>query len=68
MGDLKGALAAHFNFHLPIHRAFPLTLGLLLPMSLFLRNRGGLVNESNHHKKCQLTTIYLYQTSFGTLE
>ena len=45
MGDLKGALAVHFN--LPLH-SFPSKslskVGLPLPVSLFFRNRGGLVN------------------------
>ena len=45
MGDLKGATAVHFNFPL---LSFSLYItfksGLPLPVSLFLRNRGGLVN------------------------
>ena len=48
MGDLKGALAVRFNFSLPSF-SFPSTqlskLGLPLPVSLFLWNRGGLVND-----------------------
>ena len=45
MGDLKEAPAVHFNFPL---LSFSLYItfksGLPLPVSLFLRNRGGLVN------------------------
>ena len=45
MGDLKEAPAVHFNFPL---QSFSLYItfkrGLPLPVSLFLRNRGGLVN------------------------
>ena len=46
MGDLKEAPAVHFNFPL---LSFSLYItfksGLPLPVSLFLRNRGGLVND-----------------------
>ena len=46
MGDLKEAPAVHFNFPL---LSFSLYItfksGLPLPVSLFLRNRGGLVIE-----------------------
>ena len=56
MGDLKGALAVHFDF--PLDRGFSSTLlskvGLPLPVSLFLRNRRGLVNGwgPNFFKLC----------------
>ena len=48
MGDLKGAPAVHFNLTL---QSFSLyinfkKMGLPLPVSLFLWNRGGLVNEA----------------------
>ena len=48
MGDLKGAPAVHFNFPLLLNFSLYTTfkLGLPLPVSLFLRNRGGLVNAS----------------------
>ena len=46
MGDLEGAPSVHFNFPL---LSFSLYItfksGLPLPVSLFLWNRGGLVNE-----------------------
>ena len=45
MGDLEEAPAVHFNFPLlsfSLYIAFK--SGLPLPVSLFLRNRGGLVN------------------------
>ena len=48
MGDYKKAPAVHFNFPL---LSFSLYItfksGLPLPVSLFLRNRGGLVNEGS---------------------
>ena len=48
MGDLKEAPAVHFNFPL---LSFSLYItfksGLPLPVSLFLRNRGGLVNGNS---------------------
>ena len=47
MGDLEEAPAVHFNFPLlsfSLYIAFK--SGLPLPVSLFLRNRGGLVNEA----------------------
>ena len=51
MGDLKGALAVRFNFPL---QSFSSTLfskvGLPLPDSLFLRNRGDL--ENAHQLYC----------------
>ena len=44
MGDLKGALAVHFNFPL---QSFSLYITfkqrLPLPVTLFIQNRGGLV-------------------------
>ena len=46
MGDLKGAPAVHFNSPL---QSFSLCItfksGMALPVSLFLRNRGGLVSD-----------------------
>ena len=45
MGDLKGAPAVHCNFPLlSFSRYTTLKLGLPLHVSLFLWNRGGLVN------------------------
>ena len=50
MGDLEGAPAVHFNFPL---LSFSLYItfksGLPLPVSLFLWNRGGLVNALDVH-------------------
>ena len=55
MGDLEGAPPEHFNFPL---LSFSLYItfksGLPLPVSLFLRNRGGLVNGS---KPCFKTVV-----------
>ena len=50
MGDLEGAPAVHFNFPLlsfSLYIAFK--RGLPLLVSLFLRNRGGLVNAYKLH-------------------
>ena len=46
MGDFKGASAVHFNFPLlSFYLCTTFKLGLPLPVSLFFRNRGGLVND-----------------------
>ena len=54
MGELKGAPAVHFNFPLLIFTSTQLSkLGLPLPVSLFLRNRGGLVNGADPLPTCR---------------
>ena len=48
MRDLKGTLAVQFNFCLQSFSLYILlVVGLLLPVSLFLQNRGGLVNAAH---------------------
>ena len=48
MGDLNGAPSVHFNLPLLSFSSKQLSKrGLPLPVSLFLRNGGGLVNEQN---------------------
>ena len=55
MGDSKGAPGAHFNFPLQSFLLYLLSkVGLPLPVSLFLQNRGGLVNA----KKTVSYTLY----------
>ena len=45
MGDLKGAPTVHFNFPISSFSLYTtFKLGLPLPVSLFLWNKGGLVN------------------------
>ena len=55
MGDLKGAPAVHFNF--PIERFS--TVGLPLPVRLFLQIMGDLVNG----RSCSLVTIQINFTA-----
>ena len=64
MGDLQGALAVHFNF--PLLSFSQLSkLGLPLPVSLFLWNRGGLVNGAVYIVKC---TVYSVQCTVNSVK
>ena len=73
MGDLKEAPAVHFNFPL---LSFSLYItfksGLPLPVSLFLRNRGGLVIalhglKQPHNPSSMVWLLLLLETVFVCL-
>ena len=62
MGDLKGAPAVHINFPLlSFYLCITSKLGLPLPVSLFLRNKGGLVIA---RVTCHTKNIIIYLSNF----